>query len=111
MGLDFDTPEFLEWKPDDPFDCDVWATASIGDERSSVLFQIHICTAASIERIEKKRHCFVIEQFTGMADLIAHLDAFIAEKLRGCTGDPYRILARLWIYEYGKYDDRGNLVG
>ena len=111
MGLDFDTPEFQEWRPDDTLDCDVWATASIGDERGSVLFQIHICTAASMRRIEKKRHCFVIEQFIGKADLIARLDAFIAEKIIGCSSDPCRILAKLWIYEYGQYDVRGNLVG
>ena len=110
MGLDFDTPEFLEWKPDDPLDCDVWATAGIGDERGSVLFQIHICSAASMKRIENKRHCFVIEQFSGMTDLVARLDAFIAEKTRGCTGDPYRVLARLWRYEYGKYDEGGQFV-
>jgi hypothetical protein len=36
-GLDFDTPEFLEWNPEDPLDCDVWATASIGGEGGSVL--------------------------------------------------------------------------
>jgi len=110
-GLDFDTPEFLEWTPDDPLDCDVWATASIGDESGSALFQLHFCTAAAMKRIENKRHCFVIELFAGKADLIARLDAFIAERTRGCTSDPYRILAGLWLYEYGKYDERGHLVG
>jgi hypothetical protein len=110
-ALDFDTPEFLEWKPDDPLDSDVWATAGIGDERGSVLFQLHICTTASMKRIENKRHCFVIEHFAGKTDLIAGLDDFIAEKTRGCTGDPYRILAGLWLYEYGKYDERGRLIG
>jgi hypothetical protein len=51
MGLDSDTPEFLEWKPN--------------------------------------------EQFSGMRDLVARLDAFIAEKTTDCPVDPYRVLARL----------------
>lgn len=110
-GVDFDTPEFLEWKPEDPLDCDVWATANVGDDRGGLLFQIHICTSAAMKRVENKRHCFVIEQFAGKADLIARLDAFIEEKTKGCAGDPYRVLAALWRYEYGKYDKRGNLIG
>jgi hypothetical protein len=111
MGLDFAAPEFLEWNPEDPLDCDVWATASVGDGEGSVLFQVHICTPASIKRVENKRHCFLIEHYAGTADLIARLDAFIAEKTRGCTGDPYRVLAGLWRSEYGKYDKRGHLIG
>jgi Immunity protein 8 len=110
-GLDFDTPEFLEWKPEDPLDCDVWAHVEIGDERGGVLFQLHICTAASMKRIENKRHCFVIEQFAGKTDLIARLDSFIAEKTKGCTSDPFFVLAKFWRYEYGKYDKRGHLIG
>ena len=35
IGLDFDTPEFTEWNPDDPLDCEVWATANIGDEKGA----------------------------------------------------------------------------
>jgi len=111
IGLDFDTPEFLEWNPENPLDCDVWATASVGDEKCSVLFQIHICTPASIERLENKRHCFLIEEYAGKADLTARLDGFITKKIKGCTGDPYRVLARLWRSEYGKYDKRGQLIG
>ena len=111
MGLDFSTPEFLEWNPKDPLDCDVWATASVGDGKGSVLFQVHICTLASIKRVENKWHCFLIEQYFGTADLIARLDAFIAEKTRGYAGDPYRVLAALWRSEYGKYDKRGRLIG
>jgi hypothetical protein len=110
IGLDFDTPEFLEWNPADPLDCEVWATANVGDESGGALFQIHICTSASIKRIENKRQCFVIDQYAGVPDLIARLDSFIAEKTKGCTGDPCWALARLWRYEYGKYDTRGQLV-
>jgi Immunity protein 8 len=110
-GLDFDTPEFLEWKPEDPLDCDVWVHVEIGDERGGVLFQLHICTAASMKRIENKRHCFVIDQFACKADLIARLDSFIAEKTKGCTTNPYYVLAKFWLYEYGKYDKRGHLIG
>jgi hypothetical protein len=111
VGIDFDSPEFLEWNPSDPLDCDVWATVSVGGERGSVLFQIHVCTSASMKRVENKRHCFVIDQFAGKSDLIARLDAFIDEKTRGCAGDPCRILAELWCSEYGKYDKRGTLIG
>jgi hypothetical protein len=112
MDLDFDTPEFLEWSPGDPLDCEVWATASVGYEQGpgSVLFQIHICTPVSIKRLENQRHCFLIEQYAGKADLIARLDGFIAEKTKGCTGDPYRVLAKLWRSEYGKYDQRGGFI-
>jgi hypothetical protein len=110
-GLDFDTPEFLEWKPEDPLDCDVWAHVEVGDERGGVLFQLHICTAESMKRIENKRYCFVIDQFVGKTDLIACLDSFIAEKTKGCTGDPYWALAKFWRCEYGKYDKRGQFIG
>jgi hypothetical protein len=110
-GLDFDTPEFVEWNPENPLDCDIWATATVGSEEGSALFQLHICTPASIKRIENKRHCFLIEQYAGKADLIARLDDFIVEKTKGCAGDPYRVLARLWRWEYGNYDERGQLIG
>jgi hypothetical protein len=110
-GLDFDTPEFLEWNPENPLDCSIWATASVGTEKSSSLFQLLICTPTSIKRAENKRHCFLIKQYAGKADLIVRLDEFIVEKAKGCTGDPYRILARFWRWEYGKYDKRGQLVG
>src|SRR3954453_23783950 len=49
-GLDFDTRELLQWKPDAPLDCYVWATANICDEGGSALFQLHFCTAASMKR-------------------------------------------------------------
>ena len=110
-GVDFDTPESLDWNPDDPLDCNVWATASVGNEKGSVLFQIHICTAASMKRIENKRDCFMLQEWVGVPDLIERLDAFISEKTKGCTGDPYRVLARFWRSEYGKYDKRGHLNG
>ena len=110
-GLDFDTPEFLEWNPADPLDCDVWATAGVGNEKGSVLFQLHICTPASIKRIENKRHCFLLERYAGKEDLIARLDDFILEKTSGWAGNPYRVLAGLWCSEYGKYDKRGHLIG
>ena len=110
IGLDFDTPEFSEWNPNDPLDCEVWATANIGDEKGGALFQIHICTPASIKRVENKRQCFVIDQFAGVPDLIARLNSFIAEKTKCYTGDPYWLLARLWRYEYGNYDKRGQLI-
>lgn len=109
-GLDFDTPEFLDWNPENPLDCDVWATANIGTEEAGSLFHLHICTPASIRRIENKRHCFLIEHYTGKADLITRLNAFIAEKTNGRTEDPYWVLSRLWRWEYGKYDKRGQLV-
>jgi hypothetical protein len=110
MSLDFDTPEFREWNPADSLDCDVWATAGIGNERGTALFQIHICTAAAMRRIDDKRHCFVIDEYPGVAKLIAHLDEFIDEKTKGCTGDPYRLLAQVWRHEYAKYDARGQLI-
>lgn len=110
LGLDFDTPEHLEWHPDNPLDCDVWATANVGTEKGGGLFQIHLCTPVSIKRIENKRHCFLVEQYAGVPDLIVRLNSFIAGKTKGCTGDPYRVLARLWRHEYGKYDARGQLI-
>ena len=110
-GLDFDTPEFVEWNPADPLDCDVWATAGVGNEHGSMLFQMHIITTAAMMRIRNKRHCFVIECYAGKAALVAHMDSFIADKTRDCTGDPYCVLAGLWRSEYGNYDKRGQLIG
>jgi hypothetical protein len=110
IGLDFDTPEHVEWHPANPLDCEVWATANIGNNKGGGLFQIHICTPMSIKRIDNKRHCFLIEHYADAADLVARLDSFIAEKTKGCTGNPYWVLAKLWRYEYGKYDARGQLV-
>ncbi len=111
VWLDFDPPQHLEWKPADPLDADVWATADVGDERGSVSFQLHICTSAAMKRVENKRHCFTIEGFIDRADLVARLDVFILEKTSGCVGDPYRVLGKFWRWEYGKYDKRGNLIG
>ena len=110
IGLDFDTPEHLEWHPDNPLDCEVWATANVGTDKGGCLFQIHLCTPMSIKQIENKRHCFLIEHYTSVSDLIARLDDFIAEKTKGYTGDPCRLLAQLWRYEYGNYDARGQLI-
>lgn len=111
MRLEFETPGYQEWNPDDPLDCAITVTANIGDESGACFFGIHVCTPASIKRMENKRWCFLIDEYAGEADLIRQLDQFIAEKLRGCTGDPFRVLGKLWWWEYGKYDSKGQLVG
>ena len=111
IGVDFDSTELLDWQPENPLDCEIWATANVGNEKGGSLFQVHLCTPASIKRIENKRHCFLIERYAGVADLIGRLDGFISEKTKSCTGDPYWALARLWRYEYGNYDARGQLIG
>jgi Immunity protein 8 len=110
VHLDFHDAEGHEWHPEDPMDCEMWATVDVGDERGAASFQIHICTPLSIKRIDNQRQCFLIERYTGRADLISQLDRFIIEKTKGCTGDPYRALAHFWLWEYGRYDAREKFI-
>ena len=100
VGIDFDTAQVSDWTPDDPLDCEVWANVNVGDERGAAYFQLHICTPQSIRRIADKRNAFVIDEFVGIPDLIARLDAFIEAKLKDVSGDPYQALAKYWRWEY-----------
>jgi hypothetical protein len=109
-GLDFDTPESLEWNPIDPLDCDVWAHAVVGANEWSNLYQLHICSHAAMKRIDNKQHVFVIERYAGKEDLIARLNDFIVQKTSRSTSDGLVILTQFWRWEYGKYDKRGKLL-
>jgi len=102
VGIDFDTPKFNDWHPQDTRDCEVWATANIGNDRGAALYQSHICTPQSIRRIASKRHCFMIEQFRGVPDLIDQLNAFIESKIAKKAGDPYYLLSKHWLWEYDR---------
>jgi hypothetical protein len=101
VSIDFDTPEFHDWQPDDPQDCEVWATVSVGDYRGTALFYVHICTPSSMPRIDNKRHCFTIKEFRGVPDLVERLNAFIEERIPAhAPGDPYYLLSKHWLWEY-----------
>jgi hypothetical protein len=101
VHIDFDTPEVLEWHPQDPFDCDVWATAMVGDDRGTNYFQLHICTPLAVRTIADKRCLFLIDEFRGVTDLVAQLDAFIEAKIANRPGDPFLLLSNHWQWEYG----------
>ena len=100
VGIDLDTPESNDWHPHDPLDCEVWATAMIGDDRGAACFQLHICTPLSIRRIADKRHCFMIDEFVGVNELVQQLSDFIAAKVGNQPGDPYALLSKYWLWEY-----------
>ena len=100
VGIDFDTPEWNDWRPQDPLDCEVWATAAVGDNRGTANYQLHICTPLSIRRIADKRRAFMIDEFHGVDDLVRKLDAFIEDKVANKPGDPYQLLSKHWVWEY-----------
>jgi hypothetical protein len=103
VTIDFRTPELLDWRPDDPRDCEVWATVSVGDDHGTGNFDVHICTPEAIRRIENKRYCFTIDEFHGVPDLVARLDAFIEERVPAhMPGDPFYHLSRYWLWEYAR---------
>jgi hypothetical protein len=100
VSIDFDTSEFNEWHPQDPLDCEVWATASVGDDRGTNYFQLHICTPLSIRRLADKRCLFMIDEYRGVADLVIQLDNFIEAKVAHKPGDPFELLSKYWKWEY-----------
>ena len=101
VGIDFQTPEFHDWRPDDPFDCEIWATVNVGDDDGSAYYDVRVCTHKAFNRIEDKRYCFTIDEYRGVPDLIAQLSAFIVSRIPShLPGDPYQILARYWHWEY-----------
>jgi hypothetical protein len=102
VRIDFDTPDFHEWRPEDPFDCEVWATAAVGDDSGTAYFQLHICTPLSIRRIADKRYTFLIDEFRGVTDLVTQLNDFIEGKIAHRPGDPYQLLSKYWLWEYAK---------
>jgi hypothetical protein len=81
VRIDFDTPEVFEWRPEDPLEYEVWATAAVGNDRGTSHFQLHICMPLAVRTIADKRHLFMIDAFRGVADLVAQLDAFIEAKI------------------------------
>lgn len=107
--LDFHNHD-KNWAPDDPWDCEFWVTADIGDEDGAVFFDIHVCTHTAAARLQSKTYCFFIEEYLGPQRLIDQLDKFIAERTRSVSGDPYWELGRIWRWEYGKYDQHGRLI-
>lgn len=102
VRIDFDTPEVFDWHPEDPFDCEVWATAAVGDDRGTSYLQLHICTPLAVRTVADKRHLFLIDEFRGVADLVAQLDAFIEAKVANRAGDPYELLSTHWLWEYAR---------
>ena len=103
VNIDFDTPEFSDWHPEDPLDCEVWATAAVGDDDlGTALFQLHVCTPLSVRNFANKRHLFMIDEFRGVEDLIKKLDEFIESKVANKPGDPYQLLAKHWFWEYDR---------
>lgn len=102
VSIDFDTPEWHDWRPSDSLDCEVWATATIGDDQGTSYYQLHICTPASIRRITDKRYCFMIDEFRGVEDLVKRMDEFIEAKISNKPGDPFELLAKHWHWEYSK---------
>ncbi len=100
-----------DWVPDEPWDCELWVTADIGDENGSWSFQIHVCTYTSLVRLSKPKHCFLVDEYLGPEQLTDRLNKFIAAITKSTPGDPYGELARIWLWEYGKYDQRGRLIG
>ncbi len=100
-----------DWLPDDPWDCEFWVTIDVGDETGSASFQIRVCTHTALARLTDKKHCFLIDEYLGPKSLIERLNRFIVEKTQSVTTDPYRELARIWWWEYGKYNERGHLIG
>ena len=109
MWLDFNDLK-QDWVPDEPWNCEFWVTVDVGDENGSVCFKVHVCTPATISRIENKRHCFLIDEYLDRKILTDQLDRFIAETTQFVSGDPYRELGRFWLWEYGRYDSRGHLL-
>ena len=102
VGIDFDTPDSHEWRPEDPFDCEVWATVAVGDDTGTSDFQLHICTPLSIRRVANKRYAFLIDEFRSVSDLVTQLNDFIDSKAANRPGDPFQLLAKHWLWEYAK---------
>lgn len=100
-----------DWVPDDCWDCEMWATVDVGDETGAASFQVHVCTHTAVTRLDDKRHCFLIDEYLGLQSLVDRLDKFISQTVHSIPGDPYRELGRVWLWEYGKYDQRGRLIG
>ena len=99
-----------DWSPDDPFDFEIWAYVSVGDDSGACDYQIHLCSSARLPQIADKRHCYSIPQFKSRDDLIEELNSYIAKVCGNVAGDPYLELGRRWLWEYGRYDDRGRLI-
>ena len=98
-GYDFDDVDGSP--PEDPSDFDFWMTVTVGDERGGSSFQLHVCSPAAIGGIADKKALFVLDEWRGEHDLIARLDAFIADELRKHPGDdPYEAPSRHWLWEY-----------
>ena len=104
VAIDFDTPQRLDWCPEDPLDCDVWATAAIGDDRGTAYYELHICTPLSVRNFADKRHLFMIDEFRGIDDLVNQLDAFLEAKIGNKPGDPFQLLSKYWHWEYENYN-------
>lgn len=102
VSIDFDTPELTDWHPSDPFDCEVWATVAVGGDQGTSLYQLHICTPAAMRSFADKRYVFTIDEFRGVAELVAKLNAFIEGKIAKKPGDPFGLLANHWLWEYAK---------
>ena len=62
---------------------------------------ILICTPASISRMTNKRGVFLIDKYTGIADLIDALNRFVTEIQEKTLGDPVHVMATNWKWEYG----------
>lgn len=102
VGIDFDTPEITDWRPQDPLNCDVWATVDVGDDRGGSFYQLHICTPQSIGTIRDKQHCFMIAEFLNLDDLVMQLNAFLEANIGTTQGDPFFLLSKYWHWEYDK---------
>ena len=67
------------WQPEDPNDFDEWVTVNIGEKEAGNLYQIHLCTAISIRRLDVKRNLFMLEQWISLDDIIEKINVFIQE--------------------------------
>lgn len=89
-----------DWQPDNPTDFDEWVTVNIGEHNSGCRYQIHLCTSSSINRLQKRRYAFCLEEWQSREDTMDKLNMAIAEKLdRHLDDDPYQCLSKSWLWQ------------
>ena len=102
--FDYDLHDYeLDYQPNDIYDFEFWMTVNVGDGVAGCLYQVHVCTPLSIKRIQKKKGCFLVEEWEGLDTLIVIMNEFIEKVLENnLSDDPYFVLGKHWLWEYSK---------
>jgi len=104
--------EYDSWQPEDPCYLDEWVKVLVGQEDGEGhWFQVHLCTHASISRIDKKEYLFPVSYWESIDDLIVKLDKYIFDTLpnnlnlenENDYGLAMQNLSKHWHWEYANY--------